>query len=167
MVGSDTKWAEYKRLERAENKLLDIVQIESKNCPTEIRVKRLELDKERIPVDKQPAPKKPQQKNPAPDKEEVAEGVLLSKDELAKLEAKFGAAAARERICNYSLSKKMHGYKYKSDYAAMLVWARKDPPAAKPKERPKCAVCGGALTGGICYAPVGDGTCGWYEGRTG
>lgn len=51
--------------------------------------------------------------------------VRLSMAELAKLQERFGDQY-QERIDAFSESKAAHGYRYKSDYAAILAWARKD-----------------------------------------
>jgi len=59
-------------------------------------------------------------------KSEVREGVFLTAGETEKLIEQFGEAGANERIEAFSLSKAAHGYKYKSDYAAILIWERKD-----------------------------------------
>lgn len=52
--------------------------------------------------------------------------VRLSVDEMAKLKERFGEIGADDRIETLSLAKRQHGYKYKSDFAAILAWARKD-----------------------------------------
>ena len=59
--------------------------------------------------------------------------VLLTNTEYAKLCEQFSDADTR--IENFSASKAAKGYTYKSDYAAILTWARKD--AEKPKVPPK------------------------------
>jgi hypothetical protein len=52
--------------------------------------------------------------------------VELSSPELDKLVARFGREGALEWIETLSVQKAAHGYKYKSDLAAILAWARKD-----------------------------------------
>lgn len=64
------------------------------------------------------------QKKLAPEKHHVAENVLMTDDEVEKLKAKF--PDYEKRIQGFSLSKMAHGYKYKSDYAAVLLWARRE-----------------------------------------
>ena len=61
-------------------------------------------------------------------KSEIRPQVLLTATELFNLVDQFGEAGANERIEAFSLSKIAHGYKYKSDYHAILTWARKDKP---------------------------------------
>jgi hypothetical protein len=50
--------------------------------------------------------------------------VLLSDEELEKLEEKFGKAEAKERIENLSTALASKGYEYKSHYATILTWER-------------------------------------------
>ncbi len=52
--------------------------------------------------------------------------VMLSDAELGKLRAKFGKMRAERFIETFSLQKAAHGYTYKSDFRAILAWARKD-----------------------------------------
>ncbi len=52
--------------------------------------------------------------------------VMLSAAELSKLRDRFGKAGAESRIEKFSLQKAAKGYKYKSDYFAILKWAHKD-----------------------------------------
>ncbi len=51
--------------------------------------------------------------------------VYLSRDEFLKLEKRFGVDGARERIEELNLGVMSKGYKYKSDYHAILVWDRR------------------------------------------
>jgi hypothetical protein len=81
-----------------------------------------------------PNPKQNPKQNPQQDKREnskekkfeVQVGVFLTHSECEKLINQFGEAGANEKIGAYSESKAAHGYKYKSDYHAILTWARKD-----------------------------------------
>ena len=59
-------------------------------------------------------------------KKEVRPKVFLTDGELEALSEKFGQGEALQRIEAFSESKLAHGYKYKSDYHAILTWARKD-----------------------------------------
>jgi hypothetical protein len=52
--------------------------------------------------------------------------VLLTDEELIKLDYRFGSDGSREWIETFSEQKAAKGYKYKSDYAAILAWARRD-----------------------------------------
>ena len=71
--------------------------------------------------------------NPPPVKEKPVkkvygehQNVKLTEDELAKLREKFGDAGTESRIQKLSLGKAAKGYKYASDYAAILNWERRD-----------------------------------------
>ncbi|MCK9569825.1 hypothetical protein M0R72_12855 [Candidatus Pacearchaeota archaeon] len=59
-------------------------------------------------------------------KYKIKPGVFLSASECERLIGQFGEVGANERITTFSESKLAHGYKYKSDYHAILTWARKD-----------------------------------------
>jgi len=52
--------------------------------------------------------------------------VLLSDNELTKLQEKFGAMKAHQLIENLSEGIASKGYKYKDHYATILSWARRD-----------------------------------------
>ena len=52
--------------------------------------------------------------------------VLLTTQEYEKLVKRFEKQDAEAKIENLSRGKKAHGYKYKSDYAAIIQWANKD-----------------------------------------
>ncbi len=54
------------------------------------------------------------------------QNVLLSDSEMVKLLALFGEAGATELIESLSLGISSKGYKYKSHYATILNWARRD-----------------------------------------
>jgi len=69
--------------------------------------------------------------------------VLLTSGEIDKLNKKFGAEEALRQIEELSQGIKSKGYKYKSHYATILTWARKDN-RQKPKARDGPA---GQLTG--------------------
>jgi len=60
-------------------------------------------------------------------KHEVKAGVFLTAEECEKLMDQFGEDGANERIKSFSESKLAHGYKYKSDYHAILTWERNKP----------------------------------------
>ena len=55
-----------------------------------------------------------------------AENVSLSESELAKLKERFGVDCAQEWIDTFSEQKAAKGYTYKSDYFAILAWARRE-----------------------------------------
>jgi len=52
--------------------------------------------------------------------------VLLTETEFGKLRERFGAKEAQERIADLSHGIASKGYKYKSHYATILNWARRD-----------------------------------------
>ena len=54
------------------------------------------------------------------------ENVLLTKEELAKLQERYGPAGAEDRINALSLYKGSTGKKYASDYLTLLNWERRD-----------------------------------------
>ena len=54
------------------------------------------------------------------------QNVKLTKEEYEKLVIKFGDVIAKEKIEILSSGKESKGYKYSSDYAAILTWSRKD-----------------------------------------
>lgn len=55
-----------------------------------------------------------------------AGNVSLTDEEYEKLIAKFGKSGADDWIEELSIGKSAKGYKYKSDYAAILNWARRE-----------------------------------------
>jgi len=61
--------------------------------------------------------------------------VLLSAEELNKLLDRYGEKKTNELIEKLSAGIESKGYKYKSHYAAILNWARREP-AEKPKDDP-------------------------------
>lgn len=61
------------------------------------------------------------------------QNVFLSKEEHEKLIQKFNSST-EERINKLSLYISSHGKKYKSHYATILAWARKDKPAQTDSE---------------------------------
>ena len=52
--------------------------------------------------------------------------VYLTHDEYMKLEGRFTFKGAQERISELSIAMESKGYKYKSHYATILNWARRD-----------------------------------------
>ena len=52
------------------------------------------------------------------------ENVSLTMDEMVRLIERFTESGATDRIETFSLQKAAHGYKYKSDMAAILAWDR-------------------------------------------
>lgn len=106
----------------------------------ELRIKNIEEDKELIKRElKRETPPAPKTASEPKQKYGQFQNVLLTGSEYAKLCEQFPDADTR--IENFSMSKAAKGYTYKSDYAAILTWARKDAapkPAAAPKaQQPK------------------------------
>lgn len=54
------------------------------------------------------------------------ENVRLTPAHLAKLQQRWGEKLTTQRIQHFSRQKEAHGYKYKSDYAAILAWYPED-----------------------------------------
>jgi hypothetical protein len=74
-------------------------------------------------------------------KKKFLDNVFLAAEEYQKLIEHFGTEdAAKERIENFSVQMKIHGYKYQDHYLTILAWDRREkkqnPDAAK-KERPR------------------------------
>ena len=66
------------------------------------------------------------------------QNVLLTDKELEKLNTAFSEAGAKLLIEKLSSGKQAKGYKYKSDYAAILTWQRRETGKARnPREIPK------------------------------
>ena len=102
--------------------------------------------------------------NPPVVKKEYAESVLLSEPEWGKLIDKFGEPVARQLVDTLSSCKLAKGYKYKSDYHAILNWVvekcKAVPLAAKVRAGPgwKCRKCGrwNNHNGSFCLDPKCD-----------
>ena len=90
-------------------------------------------------------------------KKEYAEGVLLTDAQFWKLSETYGEPMAKKLVDTLSSAKQAKGYKYKSDYHAILNWVvekcKAEPKAErKPKGWP-CPSCGHENTqsGSICF----------------
>jgi hypothetical protein len=64
----------------------------------------------------------PSEEKPKKHKVGTYKNVLLADDEQQKLCEKLGAEKAKAVVDNYSELKEMKGYKYNSDYLAILKW---------------------------------------------
>ncbi len=135
MIGSETKWAEEKRIYRAKQEQLkapkDNVKTKKDNVRQEIE-KELELDKD---IDKE---KKNIKKENIPKKQKYGEfeNVLLTDEEYKKL--KKAVNYRNYYIENVSAYIEQTGKKYKSHYATILNWHRRDVSEGKvPKEERK------------------------------
>ena len=91
-----------------------------------------------------------------PAKKEYAEAVQLTDEEWAKLEVRYGKSTAQKLVDTLSNAKLAKGYKYKSDYHAILKWVVKDCRAEElAAKKPKgwaCKKCGydNTHTGSFC-----------------
>lgn len=112
MVGTETDKAKLMRQKRAKEKLIsNNVTPMLPECYTE---KELEKEKEQEKDTDIEKPKK--------HKLGTYFNVLLSDKELQKLVEKMGSEKTGAVIANFSELKEMKGYKYKSDYLALLRW---------------------------------------------
>ena len=121
MIGSETKWAEYKR---NGVKALENFQRNSKTVPTEIekeKEKETEQEKEIEEAAPPPSPK------PVRHKYGAYKNVLLSDEDYTKLQAEFPHDWSEriERLSEYIAST---GKSYKNHLATIRSWARKDKP---------------------------------------
>lgn len=82
--------------------------------------------------------------------------VRLTPEQLGMLNERFGEDETRRKIEVFSAGKAAHGYVYKNDYAAMIVWDRLEserqakkkgaiPPVARPRGKEystaRCVFC--------------------------
>ena len=134
LIGSETDKAEIMRKKRQREKLESSNNVTEElppvtNCYTEIEIeKEKELDKD---IDKSKREKTP----PKEVKHKYGEynNVLLTDNELEKLKAEYSDYEDRiERLSSYIASK---GAKYKSHYATIRNWARKDAEQGKAKRQ--------------------------------
>ena len=134
MVGYTTQAAIEKARYREKKKLLETGQLKDScqdNVRQELRVKRLELRDNSLELEKEP--KKEKNKNEDQKKKYGEfENVLLSDTEREKLDDQLGDICAEDYIEKMSAYIAQSGTKYKSHYAAILTWWRKD---GKPVQR--------------------------------
>ena len=136
IIGSETKWAGYKRDQRekteavnrsiGQNEILKIgqcptdVQDLSKNCPIEIEKdieKEIEIDKER-------------ERTHARMRLGLFNNVLLTQGELEELQ-RLNPDDWQDMIENLSLYMQSKGKYYEDHYATMMSWKRKDKQKAR------------------------------------
>ncbi len=120
MIGSETKWAEEKRLYRAKQEQLEQPK---DNVRTKKDNVRQEIEKE---IEKDIDIKKDTKKTPTPKKNKYGEfnNVLLTDDEYSKiLERGIPRNDYIERLSAYI---EQTNKKYKSHYATILNWYRRD-----------------------------------------
>jgi len=82
---------------------------------------------------------KPEPNEAEPVKRKYGEflNVLLADEEYNRLVEKFGIDGCLERIENLSAGIESKGYKYKSHYATILAWDRKDKRDMTPTKNPR------------------------------
>lgn len=121
MIGSETKWAEKKRVQRQKE---DNVPKLSPKCPTEIE-KEIEKETEQEKEIEESAP--PPSPKPVRHKYGAYKNVLLSDEDYTKLQAEFPRDWSEriERLSEYIAST---GKSYKNHLATIRSWARKDKP---------------------------------------
>ena len=79
-----------------------------------------------------------QRQKPYREKKDIySEAVRLTKDEYSKLVDKFGQKGADDRIENLSLYVQSKGDKYRSHYATILNWDRKDQKDGTNRQNPR------------------------------
>lgn len=113
MIGSETKWAEQKRIYRENKKLLennqdkvvDNVLQENRDKSIENRDKKKEIKKENIK-----------------EKKQYAEFVNMTENEYNKLIDTYGENFTKQCINKLDNYKGSSGKKYKDDYRAILTW---------------------------------------------
>lgn len=137
LIGSETDKAELMRKKRERDKLLNSNNVTAvlppvTKCYTEIE-KDIDIDidiEKDIEIEKS---KSKREKAPAPVKHKYGEynNVLLTDEEVEKLKAEYPDYLQKiENLSNYIASK---GNKYKSHYATIRNWARKDAEQGKAK----------------------------------
>lgn len=139
LIGGESESAERVRRHRNKKALLCNGSVTDSNkqvtkCNTEIDIeidKDIDIDKEKdIEIEKS---KSKREKKPAPPKHKYGEynNVLLTDEEYTKLAAEYPDFLDKiENLSNYIASK---GDKYKSHYATIRNWARKDAAPTKKK----------------------------------
>lgn len=133
MIGSESYWAQKKREQRSVGQIPTLSNT-SPTCPSKSIEKELEKEKDidiiSDSVEHSPAPKA---KKPVKHKYGEYNNVLLTDEEMQKLKSEFPDIQERiERLSSYVAST---GKAYKSHYATIRIWAKKDKeqPIAKPK----------------------------------
>lgn len=121
MIGSETKWAEYKR---NGVKALENFQRNSKTVPTEIEKEKEKETEQEKEIEESAPPPSPK---PVRHKYGAYKNVLLSDEDYTKLQAEFPRdwSDRIERLSEYIAST---GKSYKNHLATIRSWARKDKP---------------------------------------
>ena len=128
-IGKSSTEADRKRMYRAkieaEKSGIKLIGQKSDKCPDK-NPPELELELE-LEIDKEID--KPKRKKAAPSKKKFGclDNVLLTQDEYVKLSERF-PNDLDDRIEKLSLYVESTGKKYKSHYATIIMWAKKDEP---------------------------------------
>ena len=130
MIGSETKWAEYKRkgvnakVENLPQLTLENFQRNSKTVPTEIEKEKEKETEQEKEIEESAPPPSPK---PVRHKYGAYKNVLLSDEDYTKLQAEFPRDWSEriERLSEYIAST---GKSYKNHLATIRSWARKDKP---------------------------------------
>lgn len=86
-------------------------------------------------------PNRREEKEKVSSKQKYAEQVYMTGDEYEKLVDRFGPQDAQERVERLSLYKLSKGVSYKSDYATILSWAKKDVGEVNKKKVTAFEIC--------------------------
>ncbi len=123
-----------KKAEANESKISNCLKAEANeskisNCSIknkELRIKNSEREKEKESIEISASAEISKRAKEKPQKHKYGQfqNVLLTDDEHSKLRERF--LDAEQRIENFSSAKAAKGYTYKSDYAAILNWARNE-----------------------------------------
>mgnify|MGYP002265393645 FL=1 len=124
MVGSESKWAEKKRLQREKQESGDNVPTLSQKCPREIRDKSIEIEKE-IEIEKDIKPVR--------HKYGEYKNVLLSDEDMEKMRNEF-PNDYEKRIESLSSYMASTGKSYKNHLATIRNWSRKEKKEVKTHE---------------------------------
>ena len=132
LIGSETKWAEKKRLQRAKE---DNVPALSSKCPTEIEIEtEIDTDTDSETEVEDVPDANVGNKPPVRHKYGQYKNVLLSDQDYAKLVNEF-PEDYQDRIERLSEYMKSTGKKYKDHLATIRVWAKKDKAAPKQQKQ--------------------------------
>ena len=132
LIGSESKWAEKKRLQRAKG---DNVPELSSECPTEIEIeKETEIDTDTETEVEDVPDANVGNKPPVRHKRGMYNNVLLSDEDMTKLMNEF-PSDYQERIDRLSEYMRSSGKKYKDHLATIRAWARKDKAAPKQQKQ--------------------------------
>lgn len=115
------------------NQMATTRQPNGNQMATEVRLGKVSLGEDNISLTGDNARARTREEKPVKHRYGEYKNVLLTDDELEKLKERFPQDWER-RIEDLSLGIESKGYKYKSHYAAILSWARRDE-ARKPSPK--------------------------------